>query len=219
MLSSMRAWPALVVLVSGCDLVFPVGGGFPGDAEPPDGPVVVVDADRRDAVGGDAVGGDAAGLDAAVGCPPSYGSVSGQTSEYRTVTASARPWLQAASLCVTDELSGSVSRTHLLVLDDDAERSALASLNPGLVVWIGASDRRTEGTFQWNTLEPIVGYPPPSNGPWGSGQPDDGGDGSGGVMEDCVLMLANADFVDADCGIAAAYVCECDLFPDAPTQY
>ena len=57
------------------------------------------------------------------------------------------------------------------------------------------------------------GYPPSTAGvPWATGQP------SGGNGDNCVEMSGQAELDDLICSTPRPYYCECDPFPNDPTN-
>jgi hypothetical protein len=150
-------------------------------------------------------------------CPAGYGPING-IGMYRSVEGSQadeRTWLEAAADCNDDDgAPGSYAfYTHLVVLRDEPERIAITS--PGSPVsgntWIGLSDLRLEGAFEWVTAEPTLGYPVVGvKPPWDIDDPDDGG----ATGEDCV-RFKNTSYAleDKPCETTETYVCECDAFP------
>jgi len=162
-------------------------------------------------------------VDAAVdsdlgGCPVEYNlPIDGYASRYRYV-ATGTSWDGAEALCAAD----TEGITHLVVLEDDDERlaivGALAKVGSTSSVWIGLSDRVSEGNYLWVTDEP-VGMPPLENPPWPPGQPDNSG--TGGGQQDCVRIqgatgTAPTLFDDGECSSIFDYVCECDRYaPDS----
>jgi hypothetical protein len=215
--SVQGSW-GLVVTLCGCEVVFPLGGGgddgAAADAPALDAPAPVADAPvvRTDARADGPPPPDAsvAGL-----CPSDYGTFGMNGFRYRPVLTLV-PYLVAAADCADDALPGSNRYTHLVVLDDDLERSLVDATFQLPVAWIGLSDLRSEGLYRWVTLQDTMGYPPPS-GPWAPNQPDDGGNS---MNEDCIF-IANPGAVlgDAECALGLRYVCECDLHMNAPSQY
>jgi hypothetical protein len=198
----------VVLALGGCELVFaPSGGGAADDdasiVDSPDLDAPAIDA----AIAIDASPPDAMMNDASASCPPGYPATGG----YRIVTTDAT-WEAAVADCADDELGGSPLRTHLVVFDDEAERSFVNAMVPGIPHWIGLSDRVVADDWRWVTLEPIVYYPGPTGGPWDVGEPDGEGD--------CALMMGTAEFDDRPCNSGTArYICECDVYPDTPSQY
>jgi hypothetical protein len=139
-------------------------------------------------------------------CPSSYVAVDGQASRYRLVT-NTDDWLAAERDC-EDDGAATGGGTHLLVLDDAEELTAVDSrINPA--VWIGMSDRVDEGTFV------LVTGPGAVFRPFRSGEPNDGG-----LLpsEDCI-ELNGVELNDEGCGTNRQYVCECDGVDADPEAY
>ena len=156
-------------------------------------------------------------VDAAAVCPASYNlAVATSPTVYRYEPTN-KTWLDAELSCETE----SAGITHLIVLSDDTERlgivGALADTGVTTTIWIGLSDRISEGSFRWVSAEP-VGMPPLENPPWPPGQPDDNGG------QDCVRIqgsttVAPTLFDDTQCGLMFDYVCECDAYAPDPRNF
>lgn len=203
---------AMVLLcVAGCDRLF-------GLAHVSDRP------DARDDGSGAAARDDAgSGDDASSSCPDTYDIALAAFPDsryfYQPITG---PWLSAQQLCVQDAQGAGVN-THLVVIQDENERTALygALLAKTVMVtfWIGLSDRTLEDSFLWVTGEPL-GMPPRTTPPWPPNQPDNEND-----AQDCVRMKAPNEttyggyFDDIGCTSVLAYVCECDAYPSEPANY
>jgi len=189
--------PALLVVIGGCDLVFPLRA-----------PDAVPDA-TLDAVDSLDAPADAP-RDAFFGCPASYDQpFNGHV--YRFELATQKTWLNAAADCADDETGDGIHFTHLAVLGDEQERSGVQALAPGRVLWLGLSDINQEATFLWVTAEATSGYPPSSGALWSGGAPN--GDG------DCVQYVGDADLDDLDCSVPRLFVCECDQSANVPSRY
>jgi hypothetical protein len=183
----------ILVVASGCSKLL----GFEGLAEP-------APTDGRDPDSQITSDGPVDGATDPV-CPASYTKVG--TSSYRYVSNQAIPWLSAEDACVLDG-----TNTHLIVLDDDAERTTVQMVIDKNV-WIGLSDRVTEGTFVPVT-DQQTNYPPELGPPWAAGQPD-----NAGPNENCVQLLeTTGELEDVACGNGRAYICECDGFPEDPSN-
>lgn len=182
-----------------------------------DSPQLVLDAAGDGPLGDAAADGvplDALADTPATGtCPASYTFGSAMTtSRYRFIT-STMTWTNAAQTCANDVTAATGDRrTHLVVIADEAERTAIADANGG-VFWIGLTDINTEGAFRWVTGEPVGGYPAQGSGAWGAGEP------SGGLGVDCVATTPSGQFQDAMCTSSAPVLCECDGYPDDPSRY
>lgn len=186
------------------------GSGLPSD--PPGGGVDAPPA--LDDAGADAPDDPAdAGADAtppppdAQACPGNYVAVDGQSSRYRLVT-SPDDWLAAELDCENDG-AATGGGTHLLILDDAAE---LTAVDPRIAptVWIGMVDRVDEGTLVLVTGPGVVFRP------FRSGEPNDGG--PLGFTEDCVELDGNV-LNDEGCTANRQYVCECDGVDADPDAY
>jgi len=193
----------LIMATAGCSFdPSPVGGSTPdGLADPPDarvdGVLLSFDAGQVDASPDAAPAFDAPIVFvpcAIADAPTGYVTPVGSTSCYRffddTVT-----WLQAENDC---EAEGGL--THLAVITSPDEVTAIRLLAGDDIIWIGLTDRVTEGEFLWVTNTPtIYTY-------WGSGEPNDAGG------EDCGEMTAAGTWNDHECASATPrrYVCETD---------
>lgn len=105
-----------------------------------------------------------------------------------------RTWGEAAARC--EELGG-VFASIASELEHTAFRRATLGLQ-WTSWWLGLSDQRVEGTFEWADGEPLV------FSRWGSGEPND----SGG-REDCAQLVPwNGLWNDLDCGRRLPFVCQ-----------
>ena len=136
----------------------------------------------------------------APGCPTGYYVISGLTGGYRYVSIS-DDWL-AAELDCEDDGAG----THLVVVGGGSEHSGIDDLSPGEdELWIGVSDRVTEGTYR-NVVNAIQSFLP-----WDSQEPT-------GANENCVYSK-ETNFNDDNCTDLRRYVCECDGVAAVPSSY
>lgn len=72
--------------------------------------------------------------------------------------------------------------------------------------WIGGNDIGSEGTFLW-----LDGAPAFSFEQFRAGEPNDGGDGAGGVKENCMILEADnalREWDDRACGDPYPLICE-----------
>lgn len=174
--------------------------GFPSDAAP------ALDAPTDARIEG--TGDDGATPDAPVDSPPDGG---GQAmcpasynlhdparpgSYYRMVTASA-PWPMAEALC---ELDGSTS--HLIVLDDQAER-AWAYAQSSSDQWAGITDIVFEDTW----------LPVTDQASWYAGN------ATGNVPPKDCLVITQSDTAADMCGNGHPYLCECDGYGAVASQF
>lgn len=144
----------------------------------------------------------------ALACPMTYDvTLTGSTSKYRLVDTTS-DWPAAEADCADDGAT-----THLVVLGNDAERQALQP-HMDRDRHVGHSDAMTEMTWAAVTDE-AVDYPAlvaETSPPWASGEPD----GSG----DCMVLTAGLELRDRDCASAVhASVCECDIYPEDPSNF
>ena len=184
----------ILLVASGCRQLL----GFEGLADQPPSDV----PPRIDSQIADGPVDDGPTVDAQM-CPPGYTQIG--PSSYKGVGNQAIPWLSAEDACALDG-------THLIVLDSEIERNATkAFLDKN--VWIGLSDRVTEGTFIPVT-DQQTNFPPATGVPWAAGQPD-----GAQPNEHCVQMLVTTgELEDIPCGNGRAYICECDGFAENPAN-
>ena len=206
----------IALTLAGCGFHAPAGQGQPIDASGG------ADAPGSDGPADDAPGTDGptvdAMIDAPVGpqCPAGYAAIPtllGSTSMYRFVGAPQAAWIDAERDCEDD--GDSTNRpTHLIVLDDAAERDAMIGGPLGVGgnlndQWIGLTDLKEEDeAFQWVTNQQNTLAVAP------------GGDA---VDKDCVRIKNSGVPEIRDCAETNRYVCECDAsaavpgnFPNAP---
>ncbi|HEU4787994.1 MAG TPA: lectin-like protein [Gemmatimonadaceae bacterium] len=81
-------------------------------------------------------------------------------------------------------------------------------------VWVGYSDRLTEGTFIATTLEPIGDYVASGSTAWASGEPN-----RQTAAEDCAEIILEGGLNDNDCANTRMFVCECDAYANDPSRY
>jgi hypothetical protein len=161
------------------------------------------DAPRDDAPVGDA-GHDALPPDpqpdaaTPASCPASYTlhDPARPASYYRLESASTS-WAGAEALCEAD---GPTS--HLIVLDDDAERAWAFARNTS-DQWAGISDRISEGTWLPVTDQSI----------WFAGT------AAGNVPPRDCLVIKQADTAADMCSAGHPYLCECDGYTVQPDQF
>lgn len=192
----------VVLCLAGCDRLFGLShvDHVPSDA-PPDSSIDAASITDATDDGGSDDGGPK--------CPPSYGLQRPSSMSRYRYQATSTTWDAAEAACAADSTGG----THLVVLDDDTERSELITMlaQRGITasVWIGLTDRTTEGNYRWVTAQE-VGSPPLTTPPWAAGQPDD----QNGT-QDCVRIEGATGgspgfFDDGECSSSFQYVCECD---------
>lgn len=148
-------------------------------------------------------GGDLGGRCLSLECPASYAAIIPDSGSRYRVVDQPLPWTDAQRDCADDG-----GGTHLVTIGSELERSGVRTLF-GDDVWIGLSDRVTEGTFRW-----VAGAASPFTA-WAGGQPDDAtGD------EDCVEQKRMmSGWHDEPCTELRAYVCECDGVASNPAAY
>jgi hypothetical protein len=154
--------------------------------------------------------GDGSTVDASA-CPSTYAvTFAGTASRYRIIDDEIS-WSAAQTDCGDDGTT-----THLIVLNGDAERQALAPHTTSLERHVGYSDKVTEGTWIPVTDDPaiyaaLVALDRP---PWNSGEPNEGTSGN------CLAISNGLVLHDRSCdGQPAAYVCECDSFAPNPANF
>lgn len=173
------------------------------------------DAPQRDAAADSAVLSDAGVdqmTDAVPGlqCPGTYAAIAAfpTTSRYR-FESTTKTWLQAEQDCEDD--AGAVTSpaaTHLIVLDEAAERAAMiaglagnGNLNDQ---WVGATDLADEGTVAYVTAQQTTLTLAP-------GMQDDN--------KDCIRMKSGGNTEFRDCEEQNRFVCECDGAAADPGRY
>jgi len=81
-------------------------------------------------------------------------------------------------------------------------------------VWVGYSDRITEGVFLAITDEPIGGYVANGSPAWASGEPN-----HQSAAENCTEIILEGGLNDNDCTNTRPFVCECDSYANDPSRY
>ncbi|MEZ4402159.1 MAG: C-type lectin domain-containing protein [Kofleriaceae bacterium] len=179
-----------------------------GDANP-DG-TAGQDGGAPDAATGavDAAPTDAAPIDAAPMCPAAYVTLGAAPGRYRAFDTT-MTWAAAAADCADDDDGGGFSgSTHLAVIGDETERSALADSGLSGNRWVGLTDEAVENQFVWVTAEPTGTYPAIGDQPpWDNGNP------SVDPSLNCVRFKNSFAFEDKSCGEANKVLCECDAYP------
>jgi len=144
-------------------------------------------------------------------CPANFG-VGYENSKYRYL-ATPMSWYDAMRFCANLDDPTSTKRVHLPVLSSDFERNHIYVMVVGSAsgYWIGLSDTKTIGAYQWVTAEQ-VNYPVASS--WGTGEPSENpGDA-------CVRVILSSNDLDSTlCMTQMPFVCECDDYALAPSQY
>ena len=156
--------------------------------------------------GGGAAAGGSAGTAGSLMCPDSYDiTVPGLTSRYREATIG-QIWVDAETDCESDG-------GHLIVIDDEAENTWMASIAAKAITnnksthelsWIGLHDQTVGGEFRWVTGTPLT------LALWADMEPNSLYDD-----EDCVEIRAAGQWNDDRCDAPLTYVCECDGIPSA----
>lgn len=205
----MRAICMVALVSTGCGNLFGLV-----DVPPASDAAVIADAtvtgdangpadaslDRRDAAVADAIAPPSA-------CPAGYGLVGGQRIKVHTTPAT---WTTAQQTCL-NERGNATSFTHLVVIADDIERSAIGAHAGTMTFWLGLTDRVQDTRWAWVTNETAT-YPG-LNEAWAIDEP------STNVGYDCALQRGNDDFLANDCGVALGFICECDAYPNDPANY
>lgn len=128
----------------------------------------------------------------------------GQLSSYRIGIMDS--WDHAEAACEADGYGA-----HLVVFDNAVEMNAneaIAQAFGSTPFWIGISDRVTDMSFI-----PVTGGVPAFLPSWAAKAPSI-------VGPSCVLFDPNARTLqDAQCGVVAYYVCECDGVAAKSTAY
>jgi hypothetical protein len=183
----------LVVCLAGCRMGFDKLGGDGGGGD--------------DAPGGDGGSSGDGGTDgggngtdgAMLSCPGNYAMLLGafNNSRYRVVDES-EDWDAAQAACLADG-------HHLAIPDDASELNAMYTALVTENIWIGVTDRITEGTYL-RVTGGVQTYLP-----WDIGEPD---------MEDCIYIDGlTTQLVAQGCSSGRRYICECDGAPTDPASY
>ncbi len=168
----------------------------PGDGATRADAAATIDAGRdADPSGPDGPGRPDAAVDAGFTCPGTYSFVVGPR---RFVLKGSDEWRNGEVDCESDGAT-----THLAVIDSAAELAALQALTLGAVVWIGLSDRITEG------VPLAVTGASPTFLPWLDAD---------AANRDCVTAEA-AGFRRADCLSGRPRICACDGQAPDPASY
>lgn len=198
----MRGALVVVIVLAGCG--FSTGGqSGPGDASGGEGP-------RDSPAVSDGSVDQMPDASPAPSCPSMYEAIGALTgsSRYRFV-ASSEKWIDAETDCENDSPAASSGvKTHLIVLDDQLERTAMIGgiLGGGNLndQWVGATDLAQEGTSLYVTEQAQVLALSPSM------QADN---------KDCIRMKNSGNAEYRDCDETNKYVCECDRTAADPTRY
>lgn len=196
------------LLVTGCGFTAPAGQQQPVQDAPKDSDAPTgSDAPMADVPMIDAM------IDAPTGpqCPAGYSaiaSLTGSTSKYKFVNAPQLSFEDAERDC-EDDGGPQMRPTHLIVLDDATEKTAMmAGLTGGTLIndqWIGVSDLPNEGNgYEWVTNQPTTLTVTPS------GNADN---------KDCVRVKDTGVEEARDCAETNKYVCECDMFAANPQHF
>jgi hypothetical protein len=155
--------------------------------------------------------------DAAIAhCPVDYHASALTRTAYRYVDTPV-PWSTAEAAC---EAEG----THLVVVTSADERDVLIELmgasptGTSDKVWLGLTDRTSEGTWRFVTgaiADDELLF-------WNGGEPNASGDCVALYRTNDIVPSRNGHYDDADCvelGINRGFVCECDGVPADPAAY
>jgi len=130
-------------------------------------------------------------IDAPSNCPGTYAPVTGAPNVYHLLGVDSN-WVNQQVACTSEG-------GYLMIPEaDNGELEAITAF-AGDVIWIGISDRATEGVWldvRGGTATFL---------PWAGGQPDDSSPG-----EDCVLADTNTISDERCSNVQAIAVCECD---------
>ena len=122
-------------------------------------------------------------------CPENYQLVGGQC--YYLVTDQQLTWDEAETRCKESD-------AHLAIIKNKSQMNNVMSLLSGnLRVWIGLSDKQTEGTWKYTNGGKLGNY-----NAWGENEPN------GGEAENCAEIRAEkADWNDKQCNATRAFIC------------
>ncbi len=133
-------------------------------------------------------------------CAATYAMI-GQS--YYRFTATPTDWDVAEHACEADGRG-----SHLVVFNDTVEMNKIEGILSGTTIWVGITDRVTDGKF----LD-VMGEQPLFLPSWQSSDPSFPGPG-------CVQFNPNSRLIhDQACATQVAYVCECDGVPARPSSY
>lgn len=198
-------WVFGLALVAGCG--FQANNG--GQDQPIDAPAGTADARQTsDASMNDASADAMQDASIALQCPAGYDSIVGfnTTSRYRFVATSAK-WIDAENDC-EDDANANERATHLIVLDDTAERTAmLGGLLGGTLIddqYIGQTDLADDETFVYVTNQQVTLITSPT----GDDDP-----------KDCVRIKSTGVAESRSCDETNRYVCECDGNPAVSSRF
>lgn len=190
----MRWLVATALLAAGCDSLFNldhlkpplIDGGGPLDSheEVPDSALVDVPPGTIDAP---LDGSDATGL-----CAISYAGNRYQAKNYLY------SWAMADNYCRTLQVPNSTKYSHLAVVDDQADLSAITSAAGSAAAWVGLSYDSINGRWSWITAQSVPTIV------WGANEPTGAGS--------CALATTTG-LVDDSCAQSRPFVCECDSYP------
>jgi hypothetical protein len=143
----------------------------------------------------------------ATDCPGNYAAVGALTSRYRLIDSS-ETWPTHFNDCAND-LDG---KTHLVVLDNQAEINALAGFDQFLVGHIQMPNQATAGANWFEvTGDPI------DNALWLGGQPNDNLGGENNAQNHGFIDYpSGAGVQDGPASFQARGLCECDGKPIPP---
>lgn len=145
-------------------------------------------------------------------CPSTYDvTLAGSPSKYRLVDTTTVLWPDAEDDCEDDG-----TNTHLIVLNSDEERQALAPYAT-IERHVGYSDAVDEDVWIPVTDDPNVyaGIGSLSVPPWLSGEPNDGTNGN------CMIITTSLALRDRICTEPqpVGYICECDNYVANPANF
>ena len=142
-------------------------------------------------------------------CPVTYSlivSAPTLSSRYRFVGGGGQKWIDAENDCADD--AGAGLATHLVVLDDTAEATAvIGGLASGGNIndqWIGATDLQAEDNIEYVTAQgTTLTLTPTMNA----------------VDKDCIRLKNSGATEFGDCNETNKYVCECDGQVADPSRF
>lgn len=151
-----------------------------------------------DAMQSDAIDDDAPGDTNSAQCPTDFMAICGGCYKHFSVDTN---WLDAETMCENAAINA-----HLAVIGDTTEEQCLiAAANSPPRLWMGFTERITDGTFLTVTGQPQLFFR------WEPPEPDD-------TIQDCIEYRA-IGWADEPCTDINPFYCEHDGVPADPASY